>query len=105
MTTNKATRNRVIATVRELDPDLDEQDDGFKAAMVLVAGLMVGPITSKVSELTKLPLAFVEKCASNLEASGVWKDGKTHADWDDPEQGGWAFWMDVLVAEGMLERR
>ncbi len=88
-----------------LEP-IEEGDEDFDAALVMLAGLSLG--TAKLmplSRLTAVPPRRVAAFARELRASGVWTaDGKTAAAWLDEEYGQLEFWLDVLVAQGLLER-
>lgn len=90
--------------LREMDENLEEGSVGWDAALCLLASLEVGPFPDKVADFTELPLETVNEFAERLQANGVWKDGMIHAAWDDPEAGAIAFWCDVGVATGLIER-
>lgn len=94
------------AFVRELALDpIEEDDDDFAAALVMLAAVRLGNRDlGALSRLTEVPLPLVEEFAGRLRANGVWQsDGKTHAEWD-AEDGVLAFWLDVWVATGRLEK-
>ena len=58
-----------------------------------------------LSRITGVSPRVVAEYARNLRASGVWTpDGKTAGQWDDEESGLLAFWLDVWVGQGLLER-
>lgn len=102
------TREQLKGYVHELALDpVEEGDDDFDAALVMLAALSLG--TGKVmplSRLTGVPPRRVAAFARELRASGVWTaDGKTSGQWLDEEGGELAFWLDVWVAQGLLERR
>lgn len=100
----KMTLEKVKAEVRKMDPNLDSESSSFRAAVVLLAGLVVGANADSIAEFTGYSRAEVRKFGSNLRECGVWRGSKTACGWDDPESGGVAFWMDVCVAEGTLRR-
>jgi hypothetical protein len=57
-----------------------------------------------MSRRTRIPSRSVAEFAERLRADGVWTpDGRTACEWAD-EHGLLAFWMDVWVAQGLLER-
>lgn len=89
--------------VNRLDPKLSSKDETFKTALVLLAGLKVTADAKKIADFTKLPLAFVKAKEKNLRRNKVWVGTKTNCEWFQ-ENGGIAFWMDVLVADGMANR-
>lgn len=95
---------RIREGIKSSDPNVNEDDESYKAAAVLLAAINVGQNQSKIVKLLGYPRALVAKFAYNLKKSGVWKNGKTYAEWNDPENGGIAFWMDVCVAQGLMER-
>ena len=95
---------RLHAAVRESDPNINPDDEPYKAAVVLLASANVGPNDRKIAKLTKYPLALVQEFGDRLRQSRVWKDGKVWCEWDDPESGGVAFWLDVSIAVGWLKR-
>ena len=97
------TIERIKQEVQSLDPSLKEEDDAFKTATVMLAGLVVGPNINAVAKFTNLPRVFVRLRAAALRANGIWKAGQTHAAWFG-KNGGMAFWMDVNVAEGLMKR-
>ena len=90
--------------VKRLDPKLKVTDEAFFVATVLLAALQVGAERKKVAEFLGVTEKRIAKYAKNLEKSGVWKDGKTSCEWFDKECSGVAFWLDVAVAEGLVER-
>ena len=100
----KVTLRRIKSEVHKMDPALDETDDTFATAVLLLSAISVGQNVSDLEAFTKLPATFIEPRAKNLLKAGIWKNGKTHAGWMDDETGGIAFWCDVLVAEGMIQR-
>ena len=88
--------------VRRMDPKVS--GESFKAAVVLLAALVVGPSAPQVSAFTGYPIGLCREFSARLRESGVWKDGKTHCEWFDDKCGGTAFWLDVAVAQGFVER-
>ena len=87
-----------------MDPSLQESDDGWKAAAVMLAALTVGHNQRKLREATGVDTSLVAKFSYNLKKAGVWKGRKTFANWADPENGAVSFWCDVNVALGFLQR-
>ena len=84
----------------------EEGTDSFKAAVVMVAALFVGPSVEKITELSGYTPEFVDVVAQRLIESGLWKDDHTdYQEWDDRSESGLIkFTMDLLVAEGMVVR-
>ncbi len=98
---------RLVKEVHRLDPKLSKEDDAFKCAVVLLtAALATGPNVNKVSQFCGYPRTLVRRFASNLRASQVW--GHKYicsSDWNDKKSGGIAFWLDVSIGLGFIERR
>jgi hypothetical protein len=95
---------RIKAEVRRMDPKLDPESSAFRAAVVLLSALYVGANERNVAEFTGYDRKEIRRWARNLRAAGVWCRGHTASEWDHPEHGGIAFWMDTAVAEGLLKR-
>ena len=80
-------------------------DEGYHAAVVLLAALEVGQRPKSLSEFTGYDESEIKKFSANLRASNVWNRGRTyHSGWDDEKNGGIAFWMDTAIAQGLVER-
>lgn len=91
--------------VKELDPKLSEKDGAFAAAMVLIAASQVGTKADRIAKRTGLKRELVRAYNRRLREQGIFtKDGKIACDWFDKESGGIAFWMDVAVAEGLMQK-
>lgn len=88
--------------VSRMDPNLN--GEGFQAAVVLLSGLQVGADAKKVAKFTGYAPDLVEAFSLRLHRSGVWTNGKTACEWFDKDNGGIAFWMDVCVAQGLMQR-
>lgn len=102
---DKMNLSEIYKTVHELDEALGEEESAFKTAALLITLLQMPPDAQALSRFLKLPLNFVEERLDRLKTQGVLDaDGKICTDWFDEESGGVAFWMDVAVAEGILER-
>lgn len=99
------TLDEIKAEVRAMDPKL-EDDDFFKTAVLLLSAAFYGANINQMVEFTDLPLEFVAPRFERLIDSGVFQaDGMVCAEWLDDEIGGISFWLDVLAAEGMVERK
>src|SRR5262249_41701644 len=89
-----------------LEPVYEDTEE-FDAALILLACARLG--TRRVMPLSRFTGVHprqVAEFAERLRANGVWTaDGKTACEWDHEEYGRLAFWTDVWVAEGLLERR
>lgn len=90
--------------VRKMDPKLSEQDESFNAALVLVGAAEVGTNADKIAERTGLARKVVRGYTKRLREQGVFKGDKIACEWHDKEHGGVAFWLDVCVARGLMNR-
>lgn len=100
------TIEEIRATVRESDPNLDETDEAFDAAVLLLSLFEVKRWDARsLAKFTGVDVERVKFFLDNLKASRVIR-GHTlhHSGWDDEEAGGIAFWLDVSVATGMVAR-
>jgi hypothetical protein len=93
----------VREAVRKLDPNLKLDDPAFDVAVVLLSGLYVGPNVRKIARFAHLPRPFVAEVGRRLRANGVWRGHKIEAGWFE-KNGAYAFWLDVTVGLGYLER-
>ena len=99
------TKKELIEEVKRLDPTMSEKDEAFFIASVLLSGLAVGADYKQISKFLGVRSGKVFKYKKNLEEAEIWtKDGRTSCNWFNKKTGSIAFWMDVLVAQGMLER-
>ena len=101
------TISEVRSALQEMDPELGTADEEFKVGVILLSSALedVGTDPLTVARFTGYDAEWVMLLATRLQANEIWKDGKVHADWDDPELGGIEFWIDVAVAQGFLERQ
>lgn len=96
---------KIQKEVRNMDPQLSGTDPAFHAAVVMMSALEIGQDVRKLARFTHVPLPTIREIAARLRAQGLWKNGTTyHSGWDDPESGGVAFWLDVSIALGYLQR-
>jgi hypothetical protein len=92
--------------IRGWDPFLAEDSNAFDAAVVMLAALYLGTghgAARKLAAFTGVPYERTLIFQRRLRAAGIWQDGRTVADWDDPRSGEAAFWLDVGVADGTFE--
>ena len=82
------------------------EEPQFKATMVLVAALFLGPNEGEIANLTGYTPEYVNEIAERLRASGLWTEaGVDYLEWDpDTRKGYLRFVMDLSVAQGMLFR-
>lgn len=94
--------------VHKLDSKIKEEDLAFKSAVILLSSLQVGPSADKVARYTRYSRDFVRKRARRLKKSEVWIRRGHKSDivcnWFEKKHGSIAFWLDVLVAEGMVAK-
>jgi hypothetical protein len=99
------TLDEIKTELRRMDPEgFDEKEESTQAQIVMIAALEVGQNIRKLHEFTGVPSPSISKFAHNLRKNGIWKNGKTRADWLDEKDGGTAFILDTLVATGMMRR-
>lgn len=90
--------------IRELDPTLDPASDGFTAACVTWAGMVVGPYDTPIAEFLGLELETVRRFTNRLRGQGIWRGNLIRVDWEGEEGGELSFWLDTGVAEGDFVR-
>ena len=99
------TLNEIKAEVKKMDPQLDRRTKAFKAAVCLLSALQVGADSEAVSKFTGYPRKLVDAFTERLISGGVWREGKTCCEWFEEDNGGIAFWLDVCVAQGLMDRK
>jgi hypothetical protein len=98
------TREQLVAAVLNLDKNLIEGEVYFKTALFMLGALYVGHDLGKLEKLTGVEREFIEPRADRLRRARIWvKDDKTACEWFE-DGGGVAFWIDVAVAEGLMNR-
>ena len=102
--TNEVTREMLADEIKNLDPALSPDDPAYHAAMVLLASLTVGPNVRNVAAFTGYPLREVAAFGQRLRNSAVWVGHKIACEWFEEDRGVLAFWCDVNVALGFMER-
>jgi hypothetical protein len=91
--------------VRSMDEGLAGSDPEFNIAVVLLACLAVGTLIPDVARETHLPRHFVSGVIRRARRERVITGkNKLSVNWQDPEIGGVAFWMDVAAVQGFLHR-
>lgn len=94
----------IKSIVEKMEPTIKPTDSAFQTTVILLAALQVGQNVRELSKFTGYPETFIRERAVRLKQNGIWKAGKTYADWLNEEDGGIAFWCDVNVAEGLMTR-
>lgn len=99
----KINKKFIEEQIKKLDPKLKKNDEVFKIATILLSGLEVGADSKAIAKFLDIDIKDVEKYEKNLRKGKVWQGKKTACEWFEKD-GGIAFWMDVLVAQGLVER-
>jgi hypothetical protein len=100
----------VKEALEELDPAMKgcEDEPGYRTAIVLLAALELGPDAEALSRFTGYSPKFIRESAWRSVEAGLWTDDDVCCDhWlaQDGQVRFVVFWMDTLVAEGVLVRR
>jgi hypothetical protein len=91
--------------VHRLDPSLKEDDESFKIAVILMSSVIIGANIKRLAIFTHYSRNYIAKIGVYFRKNEVWKNGKVCAgEWFEKDSGGIAFWMDVAVGQGYLER-
>lgn len=87
-----------------MDPNLDPKDETYRYALVMLTAAQVGPNADKIARRARIPRSEARKLTGDCRRTGIFK-GKyiAHSGWFDKD-GGMAFWLDVCVARGLMER-
>src|SRR6185437_11437091 len=82
---------------------------GYAAAMLICSakralrGMKID--VAAIIRRTGVPSAHGLRIAERLRKSRIWWRGALHhSGWHDPQTGGIAFWMDVAVGTGLMQR-
>lgn len=90
--------------IMQLDPKLLPEDPGFLAACVLLSSAVVGPNADKIAHFLGERRLDVRIIGRRLREQGVWNRNRVMCDWLDKDTGVCAFWLDVCVARGWMNR-
>ncbi len=89
-------------TAREF---IDEDNDSFESAVVMIAAIFVGPSEEQIARVTGYSQEFVSQIGARLKESGLWTtDGTDYYEWDHTKMGCIRFVADLGVAEGICFR-
>ena len=102
-------------TVHELEKEVCRMDPGMRGkdhkderqASVILLGAALGTLLHNVEDIiakTGYSRDLVRKVVKNAKLNHIWCSGKTHCEWFDKESGGVAFFCDVAVCLGWLQR-
>ena len=98
-------RDRLETALRALDETADPKKD--KTALILLALHFMGPTASagRIARLLQIEDSRVAVVKGRLAAGGIISpESGFDVQWMDEEAGGIAFWMDVNVGDGYMER-
>lgn len=84
-------------------PDFTDATDEGRAAVLLLAGPLLGFNIDRLTKRTRYARQFVAMCARRLFDNGVWRHEGPMYCWEDPRDPN--FWRDVEVAVGRSYRR
>jgi hypothetical protein len=103
------TPEEVKALAHDLDPKLSEEDVAFQVAVILLAvGTGYLPTLRQLAPLVSLSRPRIREIIARIREQGILvrEDGewKMACNWMDAENGNVAFWMDVNVALGLVNR-
>jgi len=103
----KVTKETIEEQIQHLDPKLEKTDEAYRVASIMLLALQVGANSDKIAKFLKLDKGAIgtlkTKYEPNLRKSKIWNGEKTSCEWFEKD-GGIAFWCDVSVAMGLLER-
>lgn len=91
--------------VKEARPELPEDSEAFRAAVLL---LLVGEMGLNVDKLvlrTRYPREYVSRCMRRAADNALWLDGVLTCTWSTDRARSEEFWWDVEVALGRQLRR
>jgi hypothetical protein len=97
------TLRQIKNVVHKMDDTITPDDEAYQAAVIMLAALQVGANIRRVARFTGYPIREVARIGYCLRANGIWSGSKTKCDWFEKD-GGLAFWLDVSVALGYMER-
>ncbi len=102
------TVHELILQVQRMDKSLRDKDKTpERQAAVILLGAALGTFKQNVEDIiakSGFNRDHVRAVVKNAKINGIWKKGKTFADWQD-ENGTIAFWCDVAVCMGWLQRK
>ena len=91
--------------VKRLDTELKDNDKGFRVAVLLISSLVCGNQIKELVKFTGYSEYFIKETSKNLRKNGIWEGKKIAAhEWFEKD-GAIAFWCDVNVGLGYLEKK
>lgn len=100
---SQLTLRQIKNAVKKMDDTVTPDDEAYQAAVIMLAALQVGANIRRVAQFTGYPIREVARIGQCLRKNGIWVGSKTKCEWFEKD-GGIAFWMDVSVALGYMER-
>jgi hypothetical protein len=99
------TVERIRSEIRNMDPNVEEDSDNFRAALILLSALEVGTTIHALVRFTGLPRVSVTWIVNNIRRNGIFtrKGQIGGAAWFEKD-GGISFWLDVCSALGLMEK-
>lgn len=89
--------------ISNMDGPLAEDSYTFQAATVLLASELVGPYVDRIATFVGYPPGLVQVMAARLYEAGIWEGDEVRCEtWFEPQVGGMALLLAVMVAEGKL---
>lgn len=91
--------------LRSRKSDWREENPSFRAAMILLASMHVGPFVGPIATCLRYPLEVVQIVANRARSAAIWEGNMVNFEpWLHPIEGASTFLMDAWVAEGKLTR-
>jgi hypothetical protein len=99
------TIQKIRKEVKRMDSKLEVDQDEYVAAVVCLSALHVGTSSiRKLAEFTGYAVPRISPMVHSLRSNGVFRrDGKVACAWFEKD-GQIAFWMDVCIALGWMQR-
>jgi len=91
----------------DLDTAIQEQPGFYNTALVLLSAPVCGPSTARLAMFTGLPHSFIVPIRRRMILAELWTETEVHCEeWYTADGVLCAryFWLDVLVAEGLVTR-
>ena len=102
--TDAQIKKLVIKEIHNLDKKLPETDKSFETAKILLSSVFLGTNVKRISKVMEIPIKQVKMREDNLRKNNVWIGEKVAgSEWFE-KNGGVAFWLDTLVADGLVKR-
>ncbi len=106
------TLGEIKETVKDSDPLIEEDSEEFRAGVILLSSVFVGPTIGAVKEFTRYNKYFISRIYRNLRESRIWGGpprGKgdrwvDSEEWEAEDGGNIAFWLHVLCGLGEVKR-